>query len=174
MSEISHSPEKETLRELERQREADLRAMEKRIAEAQPATKGAEFEKWAEKHVFGDKKRITIAPEHNQHLARVDDEGIGLLKRRVSDHYVAEDGSLWDCKVYDEKSAIDRDQVRDYSLMERAGYVMDTQGNRIEVKSVNYLFSNRAAAEANDWRLWGEAAAWYLDDTGAVKLLEQR
>jgi len=174
MKEISRESESKAFKELESQREADLHALEKRIADARPATKGVEFEQWAEKHVFGDKQRISIAPEHNQHLARVDDEDLGLLKRRVSDNYVSADGSLWDCKVYGEKSAIDEDQLRDYSLMEKAGYVFDTQGNRVEVNSVNYLFSDRKAAEANAWRLRGYATAWYVDKTGAVKLLEDQ
>jgi len=158
--------------------EDDIAALDGRLAQAEPAEKGAAFEQWSEQHIFGDKKRIRIAPEHNQHLENVDYEknaegkGLGLLKGRVSDNYVDADGSLWDCKMYAETSDIDEDQLRDYSLMERAGYVYDTQGNRIEVTSVNYLFSNRAAADANAWRLHGLADAWYVDKNGSVQLLK--
>jgi hypothetical protein len=108
------------------------------------------------------------------HLARVDEESIGLLRRRVSDAYVDDDGSLWDLKAYSEGSAVDADQLRDYSLMERAGHVYDAQGQRIAIKSVNYLFRNRDAAGANAWRLQGLATPWYVDETGEVVLLEDQ
>jgi len=127
-------------------------------------------------NIFRGKRRITVPVELNQHLNRVDDDDIGPLKRRSSDNYVSDDGSLWDAKAYDENAVIDRDQLRDYSLMERAGYIVDAQGNHITVTSVNYLFSDRAAAEKNIKYIWGEANVWYVqwreDGTGAIQQLE--
>lgn len=139
---------------------------------------GAAFEDWAITNVFHDKQRIHIPVLLNEHLRRFDDEGIGLLHDRISDNYVDTDGSLWDAKAYDEHSMIDRDQLRDYQLMERAGYVVDAKDARVPITSVNYLFSNRAAAEKNSVFLRGEATLWYVDwnadGSGTVKLFEDQ
>lgn len=139
------------------------------------SSKGANFENWATENVFRSKRRITLPIELNQHLARIDDEGMGLLKQRSSDNYIDTDGSLWDAKSYSESSAIDRDQLRDYALMERAGYVIDANGERVPVKSINYLFDSRQAALNNLDSLRGEATVWYVewqpDGSGIVTLL---
>jgi len=135
--------------------------------------RGSRFERWAQEYVFGAKRRITVQPENNTHLIRKDDDGLGLLKRRTSDNYVDEDGSLWDAKAYGVRSAIDQEQLRDYSLMERAGYVYDSDDNLVQVKSVNYLFIDRFAAEANAWQLRGMATPWYVDDDGNLHVLEE-
>lgn len=138
------------------------------------ADSGAAFEQWASANVFHNKQRIRVPIVLNQHLKQFDDEGLGLIQDRVSDNYVDVDGSLWDAKAYAEDSVIDRDQLRDYQLMERAGYVVDAEGNRTPVTSVNYLFRSRAAAAKNVDYLRGEATVWYVDDTGTVRLYEEQ
>lgn len=138
------------------------------------ADSGVAFEQWASANVFHNKQRIRVPIVLNQHLQQFDEEGLGLLQDRVSDNYVDVDGSLWDAKAYDENSVIDREQLRDYQLMERAGYVIDAEGNRTPVTSVNYLFRSRAAAERNVDYLRGEATVWYVDDSGAVRLYEEQ
>lgn len=142
------------------------------------SSKGANFENWAAENVFRNKRRITVPIELNQHLARIDNEGMGLLKQRSSDNYIDTDGSLWDAKSYSESSTIDRDQLRDYTLMERAGYVIDANGERVPVKSINYLFDSRQAALNNLDFLRGEATVWYVewqpDGSGIVSLLENQ
>lgn len=158
--------------DLERYRAQGFRALQSQLAGASPAQRGALFEAWANDQVFGGKRRLAVPPELNQHLCDADDEGLGLLQERFSDAYVDQDGSLWDAKAYGENSAIPEDQLRDYSLMERVGFVYDSEGQKVEITSVNYLFSDRAAAEANAPRLRGLATAWYIDDRGAVHLLE--
>lgn len=155
--------------DLEKYRAVQFQAMQQRIAAANPSVRGREFENWANNWVFGDKHRITIHPESNPHLDKIADEGLGPSHSRVSDNYVSEHGDLWDAKAYSEGSRISRDQLRDYDLMVKAGHVYDSDGNQIRVRSINYLFSNRAAAEANASLLseYG-AIGWYVDDTGAV------
>lgn len=170
MHEISFPSVSDSI-ECEPKYDSHIRSLDKRIAEVGSASKGAAFEAWAIENIFDGKQRIRISPELNKHLIKYDEADMGLQKERVSDNLVDADGSLWDCKIYSEKSAIDRDQLRDYSLMERAGYVFDANGNRVEVKSVNYLFSNKGAAEANAWRLSGEATAWYVDENSNIQLL---
>ncbi|MBI4670493.1 MAG: hypothetical protein HY741_02335 [Chloroflexi bacterium] len=139
---------------------------------------GAAFEQWAIANIFHDKQRIGVPVLLNRHLSQIDEEGLGLLQDRISDNYVDKDGSLWDAKAYDEHSVIDRDQLRDYQLMERAGYVIDAKGNRVRITSVNYLFSSRAAAEKNIDYLRGEATVWYVewhsDGSGTVRLFEDQ
>jgi hypothetical protein len=143
-----------------------------------PKQKGPAFEAWAAENVFHGKKRIRVPIELNQHLERFDEEGLGLFKGRSSDNYVDTDGSLWDAKAYAEDSEIDWYQLQDYALMERAGYVIDSNGIRVPIKSVNYLFMNRAAAEKNRITLKGEATAWYVEwdssGMGQVCLLENQ
>ncbi|MFZ1752759.1 MAG: hypothetical protein WBO46_20515 [Caldilineaceae bacterium] len=138
--------------------------------------RGSAFEAWAVANVFGQKRRIAVPVVLNQHLVRVDDSGLGLLKDRSSDNYANEDGSLWDMKAYGDDSIIDLEQLQDYQLMERAGYVFDTDGIRIPITSVNYLFSSRIAAEKNFSYLRGMATAWYVewqaDGSGEVRRLE--
>jgi hypothetical protein len=164
----------ETQEELE-ERRAEFQAMQKRIADASPGEKGSEFEEWANKWVFGDKRRVTIRPELNKHLEDADIDGLGIATRRTSDNYVGSDGAIWDAKAYSAGSKISEDQLREYSVMQEAGRVYDSQGNEIEVKSVNYLFSDKAAAEANASLLsYYSAIAWYTDDSGEVKPLESR
>lgn len=142
------------------------------------ADSGAAFEQWAVANVFHNKQRIRVSVLLNQHLKQVDDERLGLVQDRISDNYVDKDGSLWDAKAYDEHSVIDRDQLRDYQLIERAGYIIDANGNRVPITSVNYLFRNRVAAEKNIDYLRGEATAWYVEwDTegsGTVRLYEEQ
>lgn len=160
--------------------DAAIRAVVATVAESNLSVdySGAGFEQWAISNVFHDKRRIVVPIELNQHLSDVDEEGLGLLKSRISDNFVDVDGSLWDAKAYDEHTVIDRDQLRDYRLMENAGYVIDGNGNRVPITSVNYLFSNRAAAEKNRIYLKGEATAWFVewssDGSGQVRLLEDQ
>ncbi len=141
------------------------------------AQRGATFEVWAATYVFQTKRRISVSVVLNQHLAQVDESGLGLLKDRMSDNYVDEDGSLWDMKAYGDDSIINLEQLQDYQLMMSAGYVFDADGVRIPITSVNYLFSSRGAAEKNRAYLSGMATAWYVewqpDGSGEVHLLEE-
>ena len=137
--------------------------------------KGVIGEEWAKTYVFGGKKtRITIRPEDNPHLARQDDAGLGLHRRRTSDHFIDADGALWDVKAYGPDSTIDLEQLADYSMMADAGYVVDVKGVRHNVTSVNYLFLGKAAAEKNYELLNLESVlVWYVDDAGIVRCLQQ-
>lgn len=137
---------------------------------------GAAFEEWAIANVFHDKQRIRVPLVLNEHLRKFDEEGLGLLKDRVSDNYVDVDGSLWDAKAYDENSVIDLEQLRDYRIMADAGEVTDAKGNKVPINSVNYLFSNRAAAEKNADYMEGYVKFWYVDwnadGSGTLRLIE--
>ena len=137
--------------------------------------KGTIGEEWARTHVFGGKKtRITVRPEDNPHLARQDDAGLGLHRRRTSDHFIDADGALWDVKFYGPDSTIDPEQLADYNMMADAGYVVDIKGVRHNVTSVNYLFLGKAAAEKNYELLNLESVlVWYVDDAGIVRCLQQ-
>jgi hypothetical protein len=138
-----------------------------------PPQKGSNFENWTRKDLFeGQAQRITIHPEDNPHLDRLGD-GVGISKeRRFADAYWKEDGSIWEMKSGYPKGGIDQDQLYEYSLMEQAGYVnvrQDGKNVKLPVTSINYLFDTKEGALANQS---GEAAFWYLDEKGNVKLLE--
>jgi len=141
-----------------------------------PPQKGARQEE-RDRDIFGgEKTRITVRAQDNPHLARHDDEaGLGLHKsRRTCDHFIDKDGALWDSKAYGPNSVIDRDQLTDYNMMADAGYIVDTNGIRHNVTSINYLFSSRAGAERN-YGLLSEASVfvWYRDDAGGIRCLQQ-
>lgn len=138
--------------------------------------KGPDFEQWAAEHVFQGKRRVSVPLELNKHLEHIDIEGHGLLCSRDSDNYIDADGSLWDAKAYSENSAVDLDQLRDYNIMQDAGYIFDNQGQQIRITSINYLFNSHTAAEKNFDHLFdGGANVWYVewheDGTGEIKLM---
>jgi hypothetical protein len=138
--------------------------------------KGSDFEQWGRAEVFkGESHRLTALPEDNEHLDEYGD-GLGLTKRRSSDSYVDEEGSLWDLKSGYEKGGIDEDQLLEYSMMEDAGHVFirDDKGQikDVPVTSINYLFETKAGAAANATDLQGRATAWYKDENGKVQLYD--
>lgn len=146
-------------------------------SEPVPGKKGSLFERWANRHVFhGKKKRIRISPENNPHL--------GLHKARSSDNFYAEHGdrSIWDAKIYDEKTRIDAKQLEDYVQIAGSRVITDA-GEEIEVDSINYIFSSKEAAEANLAEIMGWKSSgiqpegydavrfWYIDDAGLLQHL---
>jgi hypothetical protein len=140
------------------------------------AQKGADFEHRVQSDIFkGKGKRLTLQPEDNHHLDKIGD-GVGITKnRRISDIYWSEDKSLWELKSGYENSTIDRDQLEEYNLMERAGYVYTREGdrkNKVPVASVNYLFESKKGAEHNKPHIDGYASTWYLNEKGDMELLK--
>ncbi len=154
--------------------DANARAELVRInAEKNGAKKGSMFESWAKNHLFGDQQRLTVKPENNTHLIDLDEGELGLAHRRQSDFFVSEYGDVWDAKAGYTHSEVDWDQAVDYSAMERAGYVYDINNNRVEINSVNYLFSSKEAAAHNALSC-EDAGVWYLTPNGEVELYDLR
>lgn len=161
--------------ELEKYVSTSQRASVSTSAKIPSARKGKIFEDWAKENVFkGKRRRIRVPLELNdKHLCDIDPDEFGLSSSRISDNYVDEDGGLWDAKAYSESSRVNEDQLRDYQLMKEAGFVIDSNGNKIEVNSINYLFSNQSAAESNSYLAsYYGVNVWYVDDVGRVRLLE--
>ena len=141
------------------------------------AQKGSKFEKSASTEVFHDEaRRLVVYPEDNLHLDQIDG-GVGVTKnRRITDAYVDQDGAIWELKSGYEKGGIDQNQLYEYSLMERAGYINVRKGDEIEkvpVNSVNYLFETKEGAKANNNMLRGMATPWYRDETGNIQLFQE-
>ncbi len=150
---------------------ADIRQIRKLAAQMDNSSAGSLFERWVNKHVFGQqigapRTRLRVRNADNPHLEP-------LWQDRVSDVYYQPDGSVWDAKIYQSGSEIDVAQLDDYRKMEEAGFVINGDGQRQTIGSINYVFSDRAAAEANKTTLHvqGGAEAWFIDDQGMLQHL---
>jgi hypothetical protein len=144
----------------------DIRRIRELAAQMDNSSSGSLFERWANHYVFhrpvgSPRPRVSVNWQDNPHLQL-------FGNRRTSDFYLGEDGSLWDTKIYQYGGDVGYWQVDDYLRMEEAGWVITTDGRRVEIRSINYLFSDRAAAEVN--HAIG-ADIWYIDDIGNVQLL---
>jgi hypothetical protein len=97
-----------------------------------------------------------------------------LMHDRISDVYYKPDGSVWDAKLYQSGAEIDLGQLDDYRKMEEAGHIITADGQRLPVKQINYVFSDRVAAEANvaGLHVQGGAEAWYIDNHGVLQHLQ--
>lgn len=150
----------------------DIRQIRRLAAEMDNSSAGSLFERWVHKYVFdkqigAPRTRLRVRNADNPHLAEP------LWQDRVSDVYYQPDGSVWDAKIYQSGSEIDVAQLDDYRKMEEAGFVINADGQRQRVSSINYIFSDRAAAEANKTTLHvqGGAEAWFIDDKGILRHL---
>ncbi len=150
---------------------ADIRQIRKLAAQMDNSSAGSLFERWVNKHVFGQqigapRTRLRVRMADNPHLEP-------LWQDRVSDVYLQADGSVWDAKIYQSGAEIDAAQLDDYRKMEEAGFVINGDGQRQTIGSINYIFSDRAAAEANKATLHvqGGAEAWFIDDGGVLQHL---
>ena len=144
---------------------------EKLAAQMDNGSAGSLFERWVNKQVFGrqigaSRTRLRVRMADNPHLEP-------LWQDRVSDVYLQADGSVWDAKIYQSGSEIDVAQLDDYRKMEEAGFVINGDGQRQTIRSINYIFSDRAAAEANKATLHvqGGVEAWFVDDQGVLQHL---
>ena len=150
----------------------DIRQIRRLAAEMDNSSAGSLFERWVNRHVFGEqigapRTRLRVRSADNPHMEP-------LWQDRVSDVYYQPDGSVWDAKIYQSGSEIDAAQLDDYRKMEEASFVINADGQRQRVKSINYIFSDRAAAEANKATLHvqGGAEAWFIDDNGLLQHLQ--
>ena len=150
---------------------SDIRQIRKLAAQMDNSSAGSLFERWVNKHVFGQQSgaprtRLRVRTADNPHLEP-------LWQDRVSDVYYQPDGSVWDAKIYQSGSEIDVAQLDDYRKMEEAGFVINGDGQRQKINSINYIFSDHAAAEANKATLHvqGGAEAWFIDDNGILQHL---
>ena len=150
---------------------ADIRQIRKLAAQMDNSSAGSLFERWVNQHVFGQqigapRTRLRVRSADNPHMEH-------LWQDRVSDVYHHPDGSVWDAKIYQSGAEIDAAQLDDYRKMEEAGFVINADGQRRQVSSINYIFSDRAAAEANKATLHvqGGAEAWFIDDLGKLQHL---
>jgi hypothetical protein len=81
--------------------------------------------------------------------------------RRSSDAWVSKFGELWDFKHV--AGAVDPAQVRDYQRILK----YEARRGAPKVTSINYLFPDRAAAEANRGLLSTKGFnVWYLGPSG--------
>jgi hypothetical protein len=150
----------------------DIREIRRLAAEMDNSSAGSLFERWVHRYVFDQqvgarRTRLLVRNGDNPHLER-------LFHDRVSDIYYGPDGGVWDAKLYRSAGDIDIEQLTDYRRMLEGGYVITPGGQRLAVNEINYVFSDRAAAEANlsTLHVEGDAQAWYIDDAGVLKLLQ--
>ncbi len=112
------------------------------------ALKGPMFELWARMHLpeFSSKTFERMTFERSKKL---------LLRKtkRTADNFVAETGELWEIKHTFDKVPLD--QVEDYLMISRVH--PDT------VKSVNYLFADKAMAETNRHLKPLGVVVWYVE-----------
>lgn len=149
----------------------DIRQIRQLAAQMDNSTAGSLFERWVNRYVFhqpvgSPRARLSVRRGDNMHL--------GLQRDRSSDFFLEGDGSVWDSKIYQSAGEVDAFQLDDYRRMEEAGFVFTADGQRRSVASINYLFSDRAAAEANRafLHVGGGAEAWYIDDHGVLRHLD--
>jgi len=149
---------------------SDIREIRRLAAQMDNSTAGSLFERWVNHYVFhqpvgAPRSRLTVRRGDNLHL--------NLQRDRSSDFFLNDDGSLWDAKIYQSGGEVDVFQLDDYRRLEEAGSVITADGQRRNVTSINYLFSDRAAAEANRSLLHvqGGAEAWFIDDHGVLRHL---
>jgi hypothetical protein len=143
----------------------DIRRVRELAAEMDNSSAGSLFERWANHYVF---HRPVGSPRPRLSVRQADNPRLELWSDRTSDFWLDEDGSLWDAKIYRSAAEVDYWQAYDYDVMLEAGWVTTTDGRRVQVRSVNYLFSDRAAAQNN--RLV-DADVWYIDDDGIPQVL---
>jgi hypothetical protein len=150
----------------------DIRDIRRLSEQMDNSTAGSLFERWVHSHVFGRRPgtqriRLRVRSAENPHMDQ-------LWQDRVSDVYLESDGTVWDAKIYRTSGEIDAFQLDDYRKMEEAGFVIDGAGVRRNVSSINYIFSDRAAAEANRSLIHVQAGgeAWFVDDRGILKHLD--
>lgn len=149
----------------------DIRQLRRLAAQMDNSAAGSLFERWVNRHVFGQqvgapRTRLRVRSADNPHMEH-------LWQDRVSDVYYRPDGSVWDAKIYQSGAEIDVAQLDDYRKMEEAGFVINADGQRQTISSINYIFSDRAAAAANKSTLHvqGGAEAWFIDDQGILQHL---
>jgi hypothetical protein len=150
---------------------SDIREIRRLASQMDNSSAGSLFERWASRYVFDRdvgmrRTRLVVRAVDNPHLGP-------MWRDRISDVYYHPDGSVWDAKLYQSAGEIDVFQLDDYRKMEEAGFVITGDGQRLPVKSINYLFSDRAAAEANlsTIHVQGGAEAWFIDDSGVLQHL---
>jgi hypothetical protein len=134
---------------------------------------GSFFEKWCRRWVLegplGKKvvvERLTILQKDNGHINL-------NAERRSSDGFLSEQGEVWDMKFLQTSGQIDRDQLRVYKAMQREGLVVTPDEEHHNVKSINYLFQDKTAADANAFAAdtVRDVRIWYINDDGWITLL---
>ena len=134
---------------------------------------GALFEKWGVKYLIHSSlkplnvRRLVVPQDRNPHLDLMGTE------RRLSDSFLTDGGEIIDMKFLLNRGHVDENQLMAYKAMLRAGYVIDADGVRHDIRTVSYWFQDRPAAVSNlfitdtprDVRLW------YVDDWGSLQQL---
>lgn len=120
------------------------------------ALKGSMFEGFA---------RLNFPELGGKEFVRITFEKSSVLKlekaRRTADSFVAATGELWEIKHITGK--VPADQIRDYAKI---------LGSKGKVKSVNYVFPNKAAADVNKAALQqANFIVRYVDDAGKLVIL---
>jgi hypothetical protein len=151
---------------------ADIREIRRLASQMDNSSAGSLFERWVHRYVFdreigARRMRLFVRNGDNPHMER-------LMHDRISDVYYEPDGSVWDAKLYQSGAEIDLGQLDDYRKMEEAGHIITADGQRLPVKQINYVFSDRVAAEANvaGLHVQGGAEAWYIDNHGVLQHLQ--
>lgn len=146
---------------------SDIQEIRELAGQMDNNSSGMLFERWVHRYVFGRQLQV---PQTRLAVRQADNAHIDLFRDRSSDFFLEDDGSLWDAKIYQSGSEIDVWQLEDYYQMEVADFVVTGNNQRVSVESVNYIFSNRAAAETNRSLLHVQAGAeaWYIDDAGML------
>jgi hypothetical protein len=143
----------------------DIRRIRELAAQMDNSSAGSLFERWANHYVF---HRSVGSPRPRLRVREADNPGLDLYSDRTSDFFLDEDGSLWDTKIYRSGGDVDYFQVDDYLRLEEAGAAITSDGRRVRIRSINYIFSDRAAAQAN--RHIG-VDIWYIDEHSMLQLL---
>jgi len=150
---------------------SDIREIRRIASQMDNSTAGSLFERWVNHYVFHQpvgtsRARLSVSRANNPH--------VGLELNRSSDFFLEADGSIWDAKIYRSGGEIDVYQLDDYRRMAKRRKVIASDGREIKVKSINYIFGDRAAAEANLSLLHvqGGAEVWFIDDLGVLQHLD--
>jgi hypothetical protein len=150
---------------------SDIREIRRLTETMNNASAGSLMERWVNHHIF----KLPVGQKPPRLRVRViDNPDLEIYRDRVSDFFLQADNSIWDVKIYRSGDLVDFDQLHDYSEILEAGSVFLPDGTELSVKTVNYIFADINAAQAN--RTWIQvqsgADVWYLDDLGDLKLLQ--
>jgi hypothetical protein len=142
-------------------------------AEMVQGTSGSFFEKWARKKFLDELGKQIAVPRLRVYQHQNGQINFWNKDWRSSDGFLTTEGEVWDMKFMLEAGQVDTDQLRFYKSMQKAGFVATPDGVVHDVKSINYLFQDRTAAEANAFVMDSahDVRVWYVDDHGTITQL---
>jgi hypothetical protein len=151
----------------------DIRIIRQLGANMVQGSRGSLLEKWSRKYALTPKgigpavPRLRALQKDNGHI------NFQGKASRSSDGFLTSDGQVWDMKFYLSGGEVDWEQHEFYKAMVREGLIVTPDQQHHQIKSINYLFQARPAAEANlhltDTTL--NVHLWYIDDTSTLTLL---